>query len=102
MNKYKLQQQKNYKPSKHTHKACSYDWAKEFPYATFSLAVDSTLLWIRAGNSGRKRVDPDPQQGEDGGKKNGPNNNNGRGTVLPSHETFKERVEMDNDPESKE
>ncbi|BAS86967.1 Os03g0808150 [Oryza sativa Japonica Group] len=66
------------------------------------LAVDTTFLGIRACDTGGEWIDTNPQQGEDRCKEDGPNNNNGRCTVLPTHETLKEGVQVDNHPEGKE
>uniref|UniRef100_J3LTZ2 DUF834 domain-containing protein n=1 Tax=Oryza brachyantha TaxID=4533 RepID=J3LTZ2_ORYBR len=66
------------------------------------LAVDATLLGIRTCDPGSERIDTNPQQGENGREEDGPNNNDGRRTVLPTHETLEEGVQVDNDPEGKE
>ena len=71
-------------------------------YSFVSLAVDSTLFNIGTSDFGGKGVDSDPQKRENGCKKNGPDHHNGWCSVLASHETFEERVEMDDHPECKE
>lgn len=66
------------------------------------LAVDAACLRVRSLGLHHERVDPDPQQGEDGSQQNRPDDNNGGCSVLPTHQTLEERVEMDNDPEREE
>jgi hypothetical protein len=68
----------------------------------FSLTVDATLLNIRTCNSSGERINSHPQQRKDGCKKNRPHDNNGGCPVLATHQTFEERVEMDDHPEGKE
>jgi hypothetical protein len=66
------------------------------------LAVEAALLDVRALGPDDERVDPDPEQGEDGGQQHGPDDHNGGGPVLPAHEPLEERVEVDDDPEGEE
>lgn len=68
----------------------------------FHLAVNSTLFDGRAGDSSGEWIDSHPQQRKDRSKKNGPHYNNGGCSVLPTHETFEERVEMNDHPEGEE
>lgn len=63
------------------------------------VAVQSTLLEKRAIILGEERINPDPQQGENGGKQNGPDNDNRGCSVLPTNKTFQEWIEMDDHPE---
>lgn len=49
-----------------------------------------------------KRVNLDPNKREDRGQKHGPKNNNGGSSVLATHETLEEWVEMKNHPKGEE
>lgn len=64
--------------------------------------IDPTLLYIRAFGFEHKRINPHPQQRENGSQEDGPDNDNCRGPVLPAHETFEEWIEMDDHPEGEE
>ncbi|RAL48874.1 hypothetical protein DM860_001194 [Cuscuta australis] len=75
-------------PFEHSHTMC-------FP-------VNPTFLDIWASNPCREGVNSDPKQREDGGKQDRPDDNDGGGTVLAPHETFEERVEVNDHPEGKE
>ncbi|GER48635.1 ssDNA-binding transcriptional regulator [Striga asiatica] len=65
-------------------------------------AVDAALLDIGPRDPSRERVDPYPKQGEDGGKQDGPDDDNSGRSVLAAHQPLKERIEMNNDPKRKE
>jgi hypothetical protein len=67
-----------------------------------SSALDSA--WLEDGALGLrdKRVDPDPDEREDGGEEDGPEHDDGGRPVLPPHEPLEERVEVDDDPEGEE
>ena len=49
-----------------------------------------------------KRVDLDPNKREHRSQEHRPKHNNGRSSVLSSHETLEERIEVENHPEGKE
>jgi len=65
-------------------------------------AVQATLLQGRAIGLGEEGVDAHPQERDDGGQEDRPDDDDGRGSVLPSEQTLEERVEMDNHPEREE
>jgi hypothetical protein len=67
-----------------------------------SLAVDATRSSIRASDAGGERIDANPQQGEDRRQQDRPDNHDGRGAVLPTHETLEERVQVNDHPEGEE
>ena len=66
------------------------------------LAVDATCLSIWASDTGGERVYANPQQGEDWCQQDCPDNHDGRGAVLPTHETLEEWVQVHNHPEGEE
>lgn len=61
-------------------------------------AVDSTFCGGRSFCLHHKWIDSNPEQGEDWGQENWPNDDNGRRPVLPPHKTLEERVKMKNHP----
>lgn len=65
-------------------------------------AVDAALPDVRAPGLDGEGINPDPEQGEDGGEQHGPDDNNGGRPVLPPHEPLEEGVEVDDDPEGEE
>ena len=67
-----------------------------------SLTVDATLLNIWTGNPSGERINSHPQQRKDWSKKDRPHDNNGGCPVLATHQTFEERIEMDDHPEGEE
>lgn len=75
---------------------------KSLSSSSRKLAIDATLtiasFWVILS----KGINPHPQQGENGSKKNRPNNNNGWSTILPSKQTLQEWIKMCNHPYSKE
>jgi hypothetical protein len=70
--------------------------------APTSVAVQATLLQERAIALGEERVDADPQEREDRGQQDGPDDDDGRRPVLPPHQTLEERVQVDDHPEGEE
>ncbi|VAI32699.1 unnamed protein product [Triticum turgidum subsp. durum] len=80
---------------------CSSPYAQSSELLTRS-AVDATLLHVRPLGLDGEGVDPDPEQGEDGGEQHGPDDDDGGRPVLPPHETLEERVEMHDHPEGEE
>jgi hypothetical protein len=67
-----------------------------------SSAVDATLPDVGPLGPDDEGIDPDPEQGEDGGQQHGPDDDNGGRPVLAPHEPLEERVEVDDDPEREE
>jgi hypothetical protein len=70
-------------------------WIKSAVYAT--LTTGNSLL-----SRGYEGIDLHPQQREYGSKEDGPNDDDGRRTVLFPHETLQERVEVEDHPDCKE
>lgn len=68
-----------------------------------SLAIDATLpIWSSVCGVVDKGIDTDPEQGEYGSKKNGPDDNNRWSTILATQQTLEEGIQVDNDPDGKE
>lgn len=65
-------------------------------------AIDPTFVGIRALSPKYEWINPDPKQGENGGKKDRPYDNNGGSPVLLAHQTLEEGIKMHDDPEGEE
>ena len=80
---------------------CFFNHPKAYYCSHFS-TVDSTFQNVRASDSFSERIDPNPQQGEDGSQENRPDHNNSRSPVLSPHQTLEEWVQVNNHPKRKE
>lgn len=68
----------------------------------FASAVDATHGSVRSFGLHHKRINSNPKQREDRRQQNRPNHHNGWCSVLSSHQTFEEWVEMNNHPKWEE
>jgi hypothetical protein len=65
-------------------------------------AVDAALGEVGALDLGEEGVDADPEEGEDGGEQDGPDDDDGGGAVLAAHEALEEGVQVHDHPEGEE
>ena len=68
----------------------------------FASAVDATHGSVRSFGLHHKRINSHPKQREDRRQQNRPYHHNSWCSVLSSHQTFEERVEMNNHPKGEE
>ena len=66
------------------------------------LTVDATLTGGRFRAAAGESVYPHPEQGEYGSKENRPDDDDCRGPILATQQTFQEGVEMDDHPNGEE